>query len=82
MSEIFKEEEVVTTQTCHKFYCDDCGKLIMESWEYDEGYYARPDEFTVYNNKINGDYCKECGTKRVDEIRAYLNKALNPHNKK
>ena len=82
MSRVREEKKVIATNTCYKFYCDDCGKLIMTSWEYDDGYYATPDKFTVYGNEIKGDYCKECGTKRLNEIKAYLDKALDPHSKK
>ena len=79
MSKKIIKEQVTTEKNTHVFYCDDCGKLLMESWEYDDGYYASPDEFTVCGRRIVGDYCKECGEKRVAEIKSKLDALFNPH---
>lgn len=81
MSKKIIKEQVTTEKITHVFYCDDCGKLIMSSSEYGDGYYECPNEFTICGNRrIEGHYCNNCGNKRVHDIEAYLRAALNPHN--
>ena len=62
-----KIEEVYVPRDKHIFYCDKCNKLIMESIEYDDGYYEEPNfEFKEYNDVIkmclgtNIHLCKKC----------------------
>lgn len=37
-------------QVIHEFYCDNCGKFLGSSAEYDDGYYEELDSF---ENEIN-----------------------------
>lgn len=72
-------EEVVTQQITHEFYCDKCGKLIGSSKEWDDGYY---EELGLYNQSINvtndgwykfsGHYCIDCKTAKKVEFMKLL----------
>lgn len=74
-----KVKEVKSTDYVHEFYCDVCGEKIMDSIEYDDGWYESPEKFneeirinannTVYYYK-RGLLCDKCGryeVKRLDE---------------
>ena len=54
----------------HSFCCDDCGKFLFTSTEYD-GYYEEPRTFNIQRVKLKGHYCDECGLKRVNDVIAY-----------
>ena len=71
MSEVLKEIEKTDTITNHTFYCDDCGKYLLTSQEYDDGYYEEPRTFNIQHVKLKGHYCDECGLKRVNDVIAY-----------
>lgn len=55
-----KIEEVPSVDIVHRFYCDECQKLLMESFEYDDGYYSEPRSLNkriqIENKKFV--YCK------------------------
>lgn len=61
-------------QTIHKFYCDSCNKLILESEEYDDGYYATPSimKIKIFMFKrwysLNKLFCEECLPKFEKDI--------------
>lgn len=56
----------------HSFYCDECGDLIMELLEYDDGYYESFKKFYLHGIYLKGNYCKECGKKKIEEATLYL----------
>ena len=67
MSEEVKEVEDI--RLVHVFYCDVCGKKIMESTELDDGWYPEPAKveesiFINYKRKWyeyeSGHLCKKC----------------------
>lgn len=69
--------EVKEIRNLHIFHCEKCGKKIMESMEYDDGYYETPawlDEsiFVGANNKRYiyqvGFLCEDCLKKATDEL--------------
>lgn len=75
----------ITTQVVevieHEFYCDDCGKCIGRSEEYDDGYYERFGELAFhFNLKDIGWYsiekclCDDCKEKYIDELKETLQK--------
>lgn len=37
----------VTTETIHSFYCDNCGRFIGSTQEYDDGWYKELGEFIL-----------------------------------
>lgn len=76
-------KEVKETRNLHIFYCEKCGKKIMESQEFDDGYYAEPDwideSIFVRANKNRyiyqaGYFCEDCWKKATDEL---INKLLS-----
>ena len=71
MSEIREEIKTVISRYSHNFFCDDCGMLILQSTEFEDGYYSEPMGFSVKNIKLNGHYCKECGKARVKRVIEY-----------
>ena len=65
MQIIKKGKTIVTT---HSFYCDKCSKHIMDSVEYDDGWYNKPQELRsfylddygwFYNNMNLCDTCRQ-----------------------
>lgn len=61
----------------HSFYCDECGKYLGTSKEYDDGWYKKFGEFElrVYVNDwyhINKCLCENCENKFVSKVRAAL----------
>lgn len=79
MSEKVTEEvkEIQVTNRLHIFYCSECGKKIMESEEYDDGWYETPynieeDIFIAADRTryvYTSDYlCDECKPKKIDEL--------------
>lgn len=62
-----KEYEVRKQSRVHEFYCDNCGKYLGGSEEYEDGYYKTPFNYEYrvllnskwYKNKRTlCDYCK------------------------
>ena len=79
MSEKITEEvkEIQVTNLLHVFYCGECGKKIMESEEYDDGWYEKPYyiEEDIFVRGVNERYvyisdflCDECRSKKIDEL--------------
>jgi hypothetical protein len=66
--EKIEEHEITEIQITHEFYCDDCGKFLLKSNEYEDGYYDKPDKYYIQHVKLKGHYCAECGTKRVNKV--------------
>ena len=64
--------QVLTTKRKHKFYCDQCGEFLIETPEYDDGWYPEPEPFYWKRHKLKGHYCKKCGEKAVKEIEDLL----------
>ena len=64
-------KQTVKEERTHRFYCDDCKKLIMESNEYDDGYYDTPYICHVGLFTLRGHYCEECGQDRVNGLIEY-----------
>ena len=57
----------------HNFFCDNCGKELGSSVEYDDGYYAQCGEYEqkIYIDdwyEIKANYCKDCAEKKTQEI--------------
>lgn len=48
------EQQVVKEQSIHEFYCDYCGVKVLETYEFDDGYYYKP-ESNMKRRKIRGD---------------------------
>lgn len=71
MSEIRQEIMTADITIKHLFQCDDCGKFLLESTEYDDGYYEEPKPFYIQHVMLKGHYCEECGRKRVNDVIAY-----------
>jgi len=65
------EYEIKTTTRTYEYYCDDCGKLIMKSIEFDDGWVEEPKTFYIQHVRLKGHFCKECGQKRVDKVTDY-----------
>lgn len=64
--EIAREEQVY-----HTFYCDKCGKYLLTSIEYEDGYYCEPNHtkmeiylFGKWFYLDKGIYCVECEAKK------------------
>lgn len=63
-----------------EFYCDDCGKFLGQSEEYDDGYIPEIGEYKeeFYLHEFNGWYrinktlCDECKDKLLAKIDAEL----------
>ena len=57
----------------HKFYCDECGKYLGESVEYDDGYYKTYGDYEV-NFGFDHPYilkkclCDKCVKEKNDQI--------------
>lgn len=77
--EIRRKIEKVEIQ--HDFYCDECGKRVFSSIEYDDGYYDEPEEEIFYKIIIENDWyfykkclCEECKEKHIKELINELKK--------
>ena len=77
--EIRRKIEKVEIQ--HDFYCDKCGKKVLSSIEYDDGYYDEPEEEIIYKIIIEHDWyfykkclCKECKEESVKKLINELKK--------
>lgn len=61
----------------HEFYCDECGKYIGTSYEYDDGWYDELGEFELACN-INGwlrlkkCLCDKCAHEFINKVRTVL----------
>lgn len=62
---MIKVEEVPTTKILHKIYCDECGKFITSSIQYDDGYFYNPSEFSceILGYTFEKHLCEECKDK-------------------
>lgn len=74
---MIKTEKIPSTKTIHKIYCDDCGKFITSSVEYDDGYYKNPADFScsIYTDDrytLEKELCEECKQKYYTKIRNAL----------
>lgn len=57
----------------HHISCDECGKHICDSEEYDDGYYEDPSEYEqeIYIGnwyRYNAHLCDECMSKKTAEL--------------
>lgn len=75
-------ESKETTTYYHTFYCDECGKELGTSEEYDDGYYDEYGSFELsFNLEDDGWYrvkkclCEECKEKYlanlIDTLKKY-----------
>lgn len=66
-------KKIKTTKNMYEYYCDNCGKLIGTSLEYDDGWVEPLGEF-VQEVNIDGWYklekclCDECARKETERI--------------
>lgn len=62
---MIKTEEIPATKTMHSIYCDDCGKYIATSEEFDDGYFYNPAEFSckILSYRYEKELCDECKEK-------------------
>ena len=63
----------------HYFYCDECGKYLGQSLEYNDGYYEELGKFELQcyiDNRyiLHKHLCKECESKLLLEIERELRK--------
>lgn len=82
MSEKIEEYTEECIKRKHVFYCDICGKFILSSVEWEDGYYHKPTEIKVSvefpcgcGNNLNYDLtdtCTECAAKKLAEINMRL----------
>lgn len=71
---MIKTEEIPTTEIIHKIYCDDCGKCIATSEEYDDGYFYNPAEFSckILSYTYEKELCDECKEKFYTKLKNAL----------
>lgn len=75
-----KIEQISKTiiQDIHHFYCDDCGKHLGSSQEYDDGWYEELGEFELKMRLPQGCYilkkclCDECKEKYPVKLQSIL----------
>lgn len=67
-------KQIVTEYKIHKFYCDDCGKFLLESKESYDDYYQQPKKYYIQHVKLIGNYCEECGSKRARAVIDFAKK--------
>lgn len=83
MEKIVEQKEVrEITNRYHEFYCDKCGKFISQTFEYDDGYYAKPETYDIQvltdkgketkRYKYKTCLCKECNEKFAEEVKKRL----------
>lgn len=66
--------------TEHFFYCDECGKYLGSSKEYDDGWYQKLGEFEekfyVGNHwyQIEKCFCDDCRKSFIENIEVALKK--------
>lgn len=64
--------------TIHHISCDECGKHICDSKEYDDGYYEDPSGYEQTINTYYGWYvlranlCAECRNKKNEALKKLL----------
>lgn len=69
------EQTVETAE--HSFYCDECGKYLGMSEEYDDGWYEKLGEFEL-SFYINGWYrvkkclCHDCADNFLSNLKDFL----------
>lgn len=62
----------------HSFYCDECGKHLGTSREYDDGWYEMFGKLELRFNIVNGWYhinkcfCEDCKNKFLSKIKVAL----------
>ena len=61
----------------HSFYCDDCGKYLGTSQEYDDGWYEEFGEFELKFHidgwyRINKCLCDDCRKKFIENLKVAL----------
>ena len=71
------KEIVKIEETRHEFYCDGCNQYLGTSYEYDDGWYDRINEYELklYVNgwiHINKCFCAMCKYELVEKIRKNL----------
>ena len=81
MEKIVEQKEVKEiTNRYHEFYCDKCGKFISQTFEYDDGYYAKPESYVIqvctssnYFDTTRYEYktclCENCREKFNKEVQ-------------
>lgn len=71
---MIKTEKIPSTKTIHNIYCDECGKFITSSIEYDDGYFKNPAEFScrILSYKFEKELCEECKEKFYTKLRDAL----------
>ena len=78
---MIKTGTVKVKRTTYDFYCDCCGKHIMSSTEYDDGWYETPNQNDIkfHLDRIGwlvlplGILCDDClNTKRKDVLNKLL----------
>ena len=62
---MIKTKEIPTTKTVHHIYCDECGRFITQSTEYDDGYFSNPADFSCsffffLGYTFEKELCEEC----------------------
>ena len=71
------DTEQFILRTHHMFYCDECGKYLGESQEYDDGWYDSIGEFET-SYYLNGWYrmqkclCDNCKKEIISKITSAL----------
>lgn len=72
-----KIKEIPSTTKVHIFFCDDCGVKLMESEEYDDGWYETPksinqgifvDSEREWYHYTSGYLCHDCMKKKTDAL--------------
>ena len=62
----------------HLFYCDECGKYLGASTEYDDGYYQTYGDFRlkfcVVDNwyRVTKCFCDDCREKFINNVKTNL----------
>lgn len=71
---MIKTEEIPSTKTVHNIYCDECGKFITSSIEYDDGYFSNPAEFSCkfLGYTFEKELCRECQEKFYTKMKDTL----------
>ena len=71
------ERKIERVERGHDFYCDECGKYLGSSEEYDDGYYHEIGNFELklYTDKwlvLKKHYCNECRRKFLNKLNLIL----------
>lgn len=63
ISKLKEKKEII--KTTHEFYCDNCGKFLGSSEEWEDGYYEKFGSFEnkldIYNSRVHNKKYKESG---------------------